>query len=370
MDAALALFAAFLFAVAATLQQKGALNLPKVSLTDPSSLLKLIGQTMWLIGTVALLCGYVAQAIALDHGRLSIIQPLLVTTVVFALPLGYWLTDQHVGPKEIVGAAVIMAGLALFTVLADPAGGNENAPDAEWVIVIVLITIASAVLLYFGGRDGADPGTRAAVYGTVAGMLFGLSAALTKPTLTFLSDSVSTMLSNWQPYVLAIAGIGGFVLQQVSLGTGRLAPGCNRVDRQPGGRHPDRHALARRDLESADVAHRRRRDRSRGGARRRGGHLTVQRSQQEAGRRSGSNSDDVAAAIRQSPALAPTASTLSTGSSPATPAGPAPSPTGPCKVSVNQAIRSRITSRPGCGGHVCTVDLGRSNTMCFGSPAS
>ena len=79
-------FAAFLFAVAATLQQKGALHLPKVSLTDPSSLLKLIGQTMWLFGTIALLCGYVVQAIALDEGRLSIIQPLLVTTVVFAPP--------------------------------------------------------------------------------------------------------------------------------------------------------------------------------------------------------------------------------------------------------------------------------------------
>ena len=229
MDEALALFAAFLFAVAATLQQKGALNLPKVSLTDPASLLKLVGQTMWLFGTIALLCGYVVQAIALDEGRLSIIQPLLVTTVVFALPLGYWLTNQHVGAREIIGAAVIMSGLALFTVFADPAGGKENAPNAEWAVVIILIAIVSAVLLRFGGRDGADPGSRAAVYGTVAGMLFGLSAALTKPTLTFLSEGISTMLTNWQPYVLAVAGILGFVLQQVSLGTGRLAPSVATV---------------------------------------------------------------------------------------------------------------------------------------------
>ena len=71
MDAALALVAAFLFAVAATLQQKGALNLPKISLADPTSLLKLIGQTMWLAGTIALLCGYGVQAVALDDGRLS-----------------------------------------------------------------------------------------------------------------------------------------------------------------------------------------------------------------------------------------------------------------------------------------------------------
>ena len=70
---------------------------------------------------------------------------------------------------------------------------------------------------------------------------------------------------------------------------------------------------------------------------------------------------------RWSPADARTAS-----SPPRRPADPgaAPEPTGPCSVSVSQAIRSRITSRPGCGGHGCTVERGRSNTMCCGSPAS
>ena len=59
MAAALALVAAFLFALAATLQQKGALNLPTVSLSEPSSLLELLGQTMWVLGTTAMLTGYV-----------------------------------------------------------------------------------------------------------------------------------------------------------------------------------------------------------------------------------------------------------------------------------------------------------------------
>ena len=67
---------------------------------------------MWLLGTAALLVGYVLQAAALDRGRLAIIQPLLVMTIVFALPLGYFLTGQHVGRKEIAGAAVIVLGLA------------------------------------------------------------------------------------------------------------------------------------------------------------------------------------------------------------------------------------------------------------------
>jgi drug/metabolite transporter (DMT)-like permease len=222
---ALALVAAFLFALAATLQQKGALNLPTISLANPSSLLRLAGQTMWLVGTLALLTGYVFQAAALDRGRLAIIQPLLVTTVVFALPLGYLLTHQLVGRREVVGAGVIVLGLALFAYFGDPAGGNENAPGEEWAIAIVVIALVSGALLALGRRG--DLSMTAAVYGTVAGMLFGLSAALTKPTLDFLHESTWTMLSHWEPY--ALAGVLGFVLQQVSLGTGRLAPSVATV---------------------------------------------------------------------------------------------------------------------------------------------
>ena len=227
MAATLALVAAFLFALAATLQQKGALDLPTISLADPKSLVRLAGQKMWLLGTLALLTGYLFQAGALDRGRLSIIQPLLVTTVVFALPLGYFLTRQHVGRREVIGALVIIVGLGVFVYFGDPAGGNENAPNSEWAIAIGLLSVLSVLLLVFG--SGGSLSMKAAVYGTVAGILFGLSSSLTKPTLDYLHESVGTMLSHWESYALAVAGVLGFVLQQVSLGTGRLAPSVATV---------------------------------------------------------------------------------------------------------------------------------------------
>jgi drug/metabolite transporter (DMT)-like permease len=227
MAATLALIAAFLFALAATLQQKGALNLPTISLADPMSLVRLAGEKTWLLGTIALLTGYLFQAGALDRGRLSIIQPLLVTTVVFALPLGYFLTKQHVGRREVIGAVVIILGLGLFVYFGDPAGGNENASNAAWAIAIGLLSVLSVLLLVFGGRGGLS--AKAAVYGTVSGILFGLSSSLTKPTLDYLHQSVGTMLSHWECYALAVAGALGFVLQQVSLGTGRLAPSVATV---------------------------------------------------------------------------------------------------------------------------------------------
>ena len=83
------------------------------------------------------------------------------------------------------------------------------------------------MILVFGSSGSLA--MKAAVYGTVAGMLFGLSSALTKPTLDYLHESVGTMLSHWECYALAVAGVLGFVLQQVSLGTGRLAPSVATV---------------------------------------------------------------------------------------------------------------------------------------------
>jgi drug/metabolite transporter (DMT)-like permease len=219
--ASLALVAAFLFALAATLQQKGALGLGAVSLGSPGSLLRLAEQPLWLFGTLALLAGYVFQAAALDRGRLAIIQPLLVATVVFALPLGYFLTDQVVGRREVIGAAVIVLGLVLFVVYGDPAGGRDDAPNSQWAVVLALALVICVALLVLARR--AEATRRAALYGTVAGILFGLSACLVKPSIEALHVSVETVLSSWELYAMALAGILAFVLQQVSLSIGQLA---------------------------------------------------------------------------------------------------------------------------------------------------
>jgi drug/metabolite transporter (DMT)-like permease len=219
----LALVAAFLFALAATLQQKGALGMGEVSLRSPGSFVRLVKQTWWLLGTVALLGGYVCQAVALDHGKLAVIQPLLVTTIVFALPLGYFLTQQVVSHAAIVAAGLVVVGLAVFTVVGDAAAGNDNAPGWEWAIAIAVLAAASGALLVAGGRGSLAQ--KAGLYGACAGLLYGLSASLWKPTGAILSnDGITAMLSSREFWAFAAAGILAFLVQQVSLATGRLAP--------------------------------------------------------------------------------------------------------------------------------------------------
>ena len=217
----LALVAAFFFALAATFQQKGALGMGE-SLGSPKSFVTLAKQPWWLAGTAALLCGYAFQAVALANGRLAVIQPLLVTTIVFALPLGYFFTAQVINRREILGAVVVVLGLAVFTVVGDAADGNDNAPANEWALACLVVGVVAAALIVMGNKGSAV--RKAGFYGACAGVLYGLSASLCKPTVEiFGDDGLASVLESWEFYAFAIAGILAFVIQQVSLATGKLA---------------------------------------------------------------------------------------------------------------------------------------------------
>jgi uncharacterized membrane protein len=222
------LSAAFCFALAATLWQQAALRLTAVSFRHPRSALVLLTRWVWLLGLVAQIVGVALQAAALDRGRVSIIQPLLVTTVVWALPLGYFVAKEAIGTREVIGAAIVVAGLVLFAVFGDPAAGVNNAPGADWVASILVIGAACAALLLFANRG--NPSTKAALLGTVAGLLYGLSATLMKPVVEGLhSGGVGDVVGGWEFWVWAAAGVVGFLFQQLSLATGRLVPSVAAV---------------------------------------------------------------------------------------------------------------------------------------------
>jgi drug/metabolite transporter (DMT)-like permease len=226
--ATLALLAAVCFALAATLWQKAALSLTGLSVRHPGSLVVLLTGWVWLLGLAAQIAGVGLQAAALDRGRVSIIQPLLVTTVVWALPLGYFLTHQAVGQREAVGAAIIVLGLALFAFFGDPAAGVDDAPGSDWVASMLVVVTACAALLVFANRGSLS--TRAALLGTIAGMLYGLSATLMKPVVESVHVAgLGDVIAGWEFWVWAAAGIVGFVVQQLSLSTGRLVPSVATV---------------------------------------------------------------------------------------------------------------------------------------------
>ena len=218
--AVLAIFAAVAFALAATLWQRASMA-SGVEPGETKALLRLLTNWVWLLGLGAQIAGVLLQAAALDRGRVSIIQPLLVTTVIWAMPLGYFLTQQVITSRHIAGAAIVVVGLATFASVGDPAAGIDNAPTSDWVSALLVIAAVCCALLLFARRGG--PAVQAGVLGATAGILYGLSATLMKPVVENLhADGAGAVLEGWELWVMAVAGIVGFYLQQVSLATGKL----------------------------------------------------------------------------------------------------------------------------------------------------
>jgi drug/metabolite transporter (DMT)-like permease len=221
MDIALALAAALLFALGTVLQQRAGLEAPA---EGPSSglLIQMAKRPVWLLGILADAFGFGCQAAALGFGRLAVVQPLLVASVIFALPLGVWLTGQKVRRIDVGAAFMVTAALVAFLTFADPQGGRADAPLGEWLIAIGAC-LAVCVPLVLAGRRGSAP-RRAALLGIATGVLFALSAALTKAVVDELDDGVLTIFTTWHLYGLAVIGYASMTLNQMALNTGALAP--------------------------------------------------------------------------------------------------------------------------------------------------
>jgi drug/metabolite transporter (DMT)-like permease len=220
LAALLALVAAITFALAATLWQRASLD-AGVEPGDAKGMVGLLGNWVWLLGLTAQIVGVLLQGAALDRGRVAVIQPLLVTSIVWALPLGYLLTHQTVTRRHIAGAAIIVVGLTIFSQIGDPAAGVDDAPLSDWLVALLVLAAICVALMIVGA--GGEMRTKAAVFGTVAGILYGVSATLMKPVVERLNaDGVAEALASWELWVMAVAGLVGFYLQQVSLATGRL----------------------------------------------------------------------------------------------------------------------------------------------------
>jgi hypothetical protein len=124
--------------------------------------------------------------------------------------------------REVFGAVVVVLGLTVFTAVGDAADGNDNAPAKEWAVAVLVFGAIAGVLIVMGNQGSLV--RKAGLYGACAGVLYGLSASLCKPTVEILGDDgIGAVLTSWEAYAFAIAGVLAFVVQQVSLATGKLA---------------------------------------------------------------------------------------------------------------------------------------------------
>ncbi len=220
MEAVLALVAACAFALGNAMQQRGAL---RTSAPGESSrfLVQLFRHPVWVLGGALQIGGFVAQVVALAVGSLLVVQAIVVSSFVIAMPCGAWLTDQRLGRREVLGALTTVAGLVLFLLGGHPTRGTNHVAAMGWVVCLVLCAVALASLDIASRRVGPAPA--AAVLGVAAGIAFGLQGGQVK-ALAHVGGGIIGILTSWQLYALAAVGIVGFVYQQRGLKAGVLAP--------------------------------------------------------------------------------------------------------------------------------------------------
>jgi drug/metabolite transporter (DMT)-like permease len=215
-----ALAAGCTFAVGSVLQQSAAREAPASVSMSWRLLVDLAHRRTWLLGISCDVGSFALQALALAFGPLALVQPLLVTGLLFAVPLAVRWRGRRLGPREWAGTIAVGAGLAAFLAASSPTDGVPQTTWDKWVMILIAVGGLMAMGIAVGGAlTGA---LRASAYGLSAGVAFGLLAALTKASTHLLSQGAGVFFTSLQPYSMAFFAVAGAIVQQSAFQAGPL----------------------------------------------------------------------------------------------------------------------------------------------------
>lgn len=181
----------------------------------------LITRPVWIAGLAAAGVGLLLHVIALAHGQLAVVQPLLISGVLFALPVSALLEGRRPSAREWLLALVLVAGLAVFLLAARPSAGRVvlDADVLAWATVATLVPVGGLTVLALRWAQGHAP----ALLGAAAGIGYGLVAALIKEAAALANTGIGHLLLDWPLYALLAAGAVALVLTQIAYRAGPLA---------------------------------------------------------------------------------------------------------------------------------------------------
>jgi drug/metabolite transporter (DMT)-like permease len=176
---------------------------------------------LWLIGWLALIGAFVFQAVALHNGQISIVQPLLITELVFSLILRKVWIRQEISAAAWISAAFTCLSVAVFIGAAEPHGGVGLPSSGAWITSVVGCGVVAGVLALLSLTG--PPGRRAALLATASATVWAIEAAFIKSmTDTLTQYGLFGSFSHWPIYAVAIGGVFGVLLQQAALHVGPL----------------------------------------------------------------------------------------------------------------------------------------------------
>jgi drug/metabolite transporter (DMT)-like permease len=223
----LALGAAFANALTSVFQRKGIELAPAETTLRLSLIRYALHRKIWLAGFGLMIISFLLQAVALHLGRLSEVQPILTTELVFlVVVLASWF-GFSIGRREWFGALCLTGGLAGFLYFADPVEGTLTPPPWAWWVTggACVGAMAISVLLALRGPRW----WRAAMFGTAAAISFAFTAACTKLVSGYAASDWAMVYRHWETYALAVFGALAVFLTQNAIHAGPIVASQSTV---------------------------------------------------------------------------------------------------------------------------------------------
>jgi drug/metabolite transporter (DMT)-like permease len=175
MAIGIALVSAVCYAIAAVLQQREASRHDKHGL---ELIFDLLRRPRWWLAVSSTLAGASLHVVALHFGPLTLVQPLGVSALVLALPLGAWFGQRKVLRAEWAAAGAVVLGLLAVLTLAPRHVPPPTVPPMALVIAIgsCLAFLLICVLVSMALPRKAAPVVRAV--GSAA--CFGFASAMAR----------------------------------------------------------------------------------------------------------------------------------------------------------------------------------------------
>lgn len=211
----LALLSAATFAISSSVQHQAAEGAPESTQGLLGLLAYLVRRPSWLVGQALATCAFVLHASALHAGPIAMVQPIVVSGIVWAVPARAAMSRQLPSLTELRAVLLTALGLAVLLVASDPTAGHRASLGSGTLTLAVVGVAVAGLANLVAARITDDPRRKAFFLGVVGGVLFGLVAGFVKLTLQVLADGgVGAMLTAWPTYALFLAGAGGVLTNQ------------------------------------------------------------------------------------------------------------------------------------------------------------
>jgi drug/metabolite transporter (DMT)-like permease len=215
-----ALGAAFFIAIGDVMHQRSAHEITDEPVSHLELFTRLLRDRRWWLGSLVAGAGFALQAAALGLGSVLLVQALLVTSLLFALPISARISRRRVSRREWLWAALLAASVVVIVTVGNPTEGHSHASWKTWTAVVVVL--APALILCVLGAGIVKGPMSAVLLGFVSGALWGVFAVLTKGVVDRLDDGLWALIRMPELYVWAAVAIAGTAYQQASFRAGSL----------------------------------------------------------------------------------------------------------------------------------------------------